>query len=519
MVNFTPNSVNADLHFVPTLHLNNDAFAAIEAAAQAGKTASLTKGTIVYNADAPFTASFSSRGPITAGGGDILKPDIMAPGQDILAAVAPPGNHGRDFDLYSGTSMSSPHMTALGALLHQAHPDWSPMMIKSAFMTTAYQGHDYDAFNWGAGHVDPNKATDPGLVFDSNFDDWLRFLKGQNLYTGNVVPLDASDLNSASIAIGDMAGAQTVSRTAMSVGSKSETYSFSTTGLPGISVTPSVTSFTAAPGSSTPWTVRFLNTGTPLNSYSKGFIIWTGNQGHVVKMAVAIRPVKFQAPTEANGTGTTSSLTYEAKSGYNGTLTYVIRGLQAADATARTLGTDPSCAFDDAHPDAMVAAGKANVSSFTTPAGANYIRFQTFAADASASAHDLDMFVYRAAPGSSTYALIAVSGGPDANENVVTTSAGSLTTGAQFKVYIHACGVDAPGGSYVLNSWALTSPSSHPFTTVPASRTVAVGDVIPTTFSWTGLPAGNRYLGRVQTVDPAVPGVAMSTTLVYVNTR
>ena len=108
----------------------------------------------------------------------------MAPGQDILAAVAPPGNHGRDFDLYSGTSMSSPHMTALGALLHQAHPDWSPMMIKSAFMTTAYQGHDYDAFNWGAGHVDPNKAVDPGLVFDSNLTDWLSFLKGQNLYTG-----------------------------------------------------------------------------------------------------------------------------------------------------------------------------------------------------------------------------------------------------------------------------------------------------------------------------------------------
>ena len=120
-----------------------------------------------------------------------------------------------------------------------------------------------------------------------------------------------------------MPGAQTVSRTALSVGSKSETYTFSTSGLPGISATPSVTSFTAAPGSSTPWTVRFLNTGTPLNTYSKGFIIWTGNQGHVVKMAVAIRPVKFQAPAEVNGTGTTGSLTYDGKSGYNGTLNYV----------------------------------------------------------------------------------------------------------------------------------------------------------------------------------------------------
>jgi hypothetical protein len=359
-------------------------------------------------------------------------------------------------------------------------------------------------------------------VFDSNFDDWLRFLKGQNLYTGNVVPLDASDLNSASIAIGDMPGAQTVSRTALSVGSKSETYTFSTSGLSGISATPSVTSFTAAPGSSTPWTVRFLNTGTPLNTYSKGFIIWTGNQGHVVKMAVAIRPVKFQAPAEVNGTGTTGSLTYDGKAGYNGTLDYSIRGLQAAaDASSKTLGTDPDCNFNTATPDAMVAATKANVSSFTTPANANYVRFQTFAADASASAHDLDMFVYRAppAPAAETYSLIASSGGPDANEFVGSTSTLLTTPGTRLKVYIHACNVDAPGGSYVLNSWALTSPSSHPFTTVPASRTVAVGDVIPTTFGWTGLPAGNRYLGRVQTVDPTAPTVAMSTTLVFVNTR
>jgi hypothetical protein len=131
------------------------------------------------------------------------------------------------------------------------------------------------------------------------------------------------------------------------------------------------------------------------------------------------------------------------------------------------------------------------------------------------------MFVYRAAaaPAAETYALIATSGGPDANEFVGSTSTLLTTPGTRLKVYIHACGVDAPGGSYVLNSWALTSPASHPFTTVPSSRTVAVGDVIPTTFGWQNLPTGNRYLGRVQTVDPAAPTVAMSTTLVFVSTR
>jgi hypothetical protein len=65
-----------------------------------------------------------------------VEADIIAPGQDILAAVAPPNNFGRDFDLYSGTSMSSPHVRHRG-VVQGAAPDWSPMAIKSALMTTA----------------------------------------------------------------------------------------------------------------------------------------------------------------------------------------------------------------------------------------------------------------------------------------------------------------------------------------------------------------------------------------------
>jgi hypothetical protein len=526
MINPTANSVNADLHFVPSIHLGGSTAAAaaalydtVEAAAIAGKTASLTKGTIVFDADAPFTAAFSSRGPILAGGGDILKPDIIAPGQDILASVAPPGNHDRNFDLYSGTSMSSPHMTALGALMHQAHPDWSPMMIKSALMTTAYQGHDYDAFNWGAGHVDPNKAVDPGLVFDSNLSDWLSFLKGQGLFTGAVPALDASDLNSASIAIGDMAGSQTVSRKATSVGSKSETYTFSYSGLGGLSVTPSTTSFTAAPGSVTPWSVTFQRTTAALNAYTKGFIVWTGNQGHFVKMPVAIQPVRFSAPSEVSGSGASGSVTYSTKAGYAGTLTYPsIRGLQAATKFDNHVNGDPACAFNTANPDSMVSAGTATVNSFTTPADASFIRFQTFGSDATAAAKDLDLFVYRAAPGSSTYVLVLTSGGPDANEVASSTSAGSLTPGAQFKVYVHGCGVDAGGAEFTLFAWALTGSASNPFTSVPASHSVAIGQVDATTFGWSGLPLGNRYLGRVLYGDGAVT-FATPVTQITVSTR
>src|SRR5204862_3968151 len=115
----------------------------------------INASTITYVDPAPFTASFSSRGPLLASG-DLLKPDLIAPGQDILAAVAPPGNHGLDFNLYSGTSMSSPHVAGLAALLKQAHPNWTPMMIKSSLMTTGS-----DVLDGGT----PAPTNNPTLIF------------------------------------------------------------------------------------------------------------------------------------------------------------------------------------------------------------------------------------------------------------------------------------------------------------------------------------------------------------------
>ena len=187
-----------------------------------------------------------------AGGGDLLKPDVIAPGQDILAAVAPPDNAGRDFDLYSGTSMSSPHVAGLAALLKDLHPDWSPMAIKSALMTSAYDVLDGPntnplvIFRQGAGHVRPNTAADPGLVYDSNINDWYAFIcatQPQGLETSLCAPLwaagyskNASDLNTASIAIGDLAGVETIKRTVTNVSGKKLTVTASDHRRGGINV-------------------------------------------------------------------------------------------------------------------------------------------------------------------------------------------------------------------------------------------------------------------------------------------
>ncbi|KAL2920540.1 Subtilisin-like protease SBT1.3 [Bienertia sinuspersici] len=148
----------------------------------------------------PVVAAFSSRGPNILSL-EVLKPDMVAPGVNILAAwsgsVGPSGvsaDHRRvQFNVLSGTSMSCPHVSGVAALIKARHPTWSPAAIKSALMTTAYV-HDNsnrpltDAatdspsslYDHGAGHINPVRALDPGLVYDISPQDYFDFLCTQN---------------------------------------------------------------------------------------------------------------------------------------------------------------------------------------------------------------------------------------------------------------------------------------------------------------------------------------------------
>ncbi|XP_027158678.1 subtilisin-like protease SBT4.14 [Coffea eugenioides] len=136
---------------------------------------------------APFAASFSSRGP-NPGSQRLLKPDISAPGIDILASYTRlrslTGLKGdtqySDFTFMSGTSMSCPHVSGAAAYVKSFHPNWSPASIKSAIMTTATpmsSKTDRDAeFAHGAGQVNPVKALSPGLVYDMDDFSYIQFL-------------------------------------------------------------------------------------------------------------------------------------------------------------------------------------------------------------------------------------------------------------------------------------------------------------------------------------------------------
>jgi hypothetical protein len=490
LINTSTNSVNADLHFVPSIHIDHTNYAAIKAYANsAGATASISKGTVTNNLPAPFIAAFSSRGPLLAGAGDVLKPDIAAPGQDVLAAVAPPGNHGRLFDMLSGTSMASPHIAGLAAMLTQLQPSWSPMAKKSALMTTAYS-FPGNSFDWGAGHVDASKAGDPGLVYDSDINDWFMFLQGTDCHClpANFPRIDPSDLNQASIAIGQLPGRQTVTRTVTNVSGASETYNVAFN-VPGINATASPSSFTIAPGASQTLSITFTRGTAALNAYTHGFMTLNGSNGHAVRSPVVIRPVPLAAPTNLTGTGTSGSQQFTIAYGYDGTWSADVRGLIPADVRAGNVAQDPDSTVP-ADPDTN--GPGLTRHDFTVPAGTTYARFSLFDAEVDGATDDLDLYVYRRnADGTKT--LVGVSGGGTAEEEVNLTNPAAAT----YSAYVHGWGTDGPDANYNLFGWILGSTAAGNATVTPSSGTATTGTTQNLTFAWTGLTAGTKYLGRI----------------------
>ncbi|KAF3455174.1 hypothetical protein FNV43_RR05622 [Rhamnella rubrinervis] len=125
----------------------------------------------IEDTNAPLVAEFSSRGANIIVP-EILKPDISAPGVDILAAcsaaVSPSvgalDKRSVKYDFVSWTSMACPHVTGAAGDVKSFHPDWSPFTIKSTLMNTGWPMNDTQRFASGSGHLNPGQAADPGLV-------------------------------------------------------------------------------------------------------------------------------------------------------------------------------------------------------------------------------------------------------------------------------------------------------------------------------------------------------------------
>lgn len=509
-------SLNSDFHSVPTIHVDNVTGDAIRTyiTADAAPTGEIFPSFFAPVA-APFIAGFSSRGPLLAGDGDLLKPDVSAPGVDVIASVAPPGNGGADFAAYSGTSMSSPHVAGLGALLTDLHPDWSPMMIKSALMTT---GTDLlsgaDPFAQGAGHVAPTSAGDPGLVYDHGFiPDWFGFLCGTGQLQSGSCPsfeIDPSDLNVASISIGALAGSQTVTRTVTSVGDSNETYTFSYA-LPGVDVVASPQSFTIAPGESQIYTLTFTNISAPLGTYATGHIWWTGDLGHTVRSPALVQPIYFAAPSEVSGSGTDGAASFDVSFGYDGAYTAAAHGLEPATTQVDNVDDDP---FNDIN----AAFGTCDFSSFPfactgitwhavfSPAGTVLTRVSLFDEYTDGN-DDLDLYVFSNCTGGQVGG--SGSGTSEEEVNIVDPDC------PVYLVAVHGWQTDGPDSNYTLFDWSVSATPGGNLSVDSAPGSAILGATEAVDISWSGAAAGTKHLGAVSHSDG---GGMIDLTLVSVDT-
>ncbi|KAM7266014.1 hypothetical protein ACFE04_003697 [Oxalis oulophora] len=285
--------------------------------------ASIQDGRVAaFTGQPPVVSRFSSRGPdfIDANRNllDVLKPDILAPGHQIWAAWSPvsaldPVFSGYDFALLSGTSMATPHIAGIAALIKQDKLSWTPSMIASAISTTAIkydsdgeliqaEGSDglYPAtnFDFGTGLVNPSGALDPGLVLLSGFEDYIGFLCSLPGVDRNAIKTATgaicnhslthpANLNLPSVTISALNGSLTVRRSFTNVGNKPETYSCSVIPPNGTRVNMHPSWFRIDREGTQDLDIQF-NATQVLKEFSFGEIILTGSLNHIVRIPLSV---------------------------------------------------------------------------------------------------------------------------------------------------------------------------------------------------------------------------------------
>lgn len=482
------NDLIDDAHFVPTVHLPAEQRTAVRAyAATGGATAAIGVASQAPNVVAPVMADFSSRGPNLASAG-ILKPDISAPGVNVLAAVDYPANPAEHAaivagtlvppaatDYISGTSMSSPHVAGIGALMKQLRPAWSPAAIKSALMTSttaikrADGSVDPDRWGYGAGHVAPNGAARTTLVYDAGFGDYLAFLCGAGALASNsstcaaVGQLPASQLNLASLT-GDVVGRLTFQRTVTNLGDASATFSAAAS-LPGYSVRVTPSTLTLAPGASANFEVALARGGAPLGQWAFGSLSWTGGS-QVVRSPLTVRALEIAAPAEVTDLRAVGTKVMSIGTGYDGTSGGSTAGLVPAQRVSSRIAT-----------------GDLQCFGVDVPAGALHARFALYNADTSGGERsDLDLYVYRGDT------LVGLSGTGSADEVV------DLSNPVPGRYDACVDGYAPLGGSaaYGLSTFVVRPGSGNLRAAFPSR--VYLGGTASVGLAWSA-PAAQRHLG------------------------
>ena len=507
LANPGPGSLDADFHSVPTVHVpveaseeiwayldeaGNDATAAIRLGNRTGETTPV-----------PQIAGFSSRGPSLAFDADILKPDIAAPGVSVLAAVAPPTNSGRDFDLYSGTSMASPHIAGLAAFLSSQNPGWTPMQLKSAMMTTAKDlfaadgSLSRDPFAQGAGHVRPKRFFDPGLFVTSDAQEWRGFLQGQGVETGEE-PVAAKDVNQPSMAQGQVVGSVEFPRRFTADRAGTWTIDIDVPGFTGEASQPQVVA--TGRGDVEEVTFTFTRDDAAFNEFTSGFVTLRGPTR--VRIPVALRPVSVKAPDEVAGEGTTGQTEIEILPGFTGMLDLTAYGLEEAETHEGTVTNTEDGFFAD--------------YCVTVTEDTRVLRANLDAAPASGDTLDLYLHSLEGDCTSDvdTWYFDTSGATPSGDEQLTWEDPTPGSYLVSVELYEVPEGEDSV--DYVLDVFNLDgSSSAGAFAVTPDPVPVVSGEETSYTAEWSALDPDKRYLGTIEyqdglrptylTVDTAAP--------------
>ncbi|HJQ91930.1 MAG TPA: S8 family peptidase [Acidimicrobiia bacterium] len=530
MVLYNPDDTQdllTDNHWVPSVHINfTDGSALKQFIADAGPAASveITDGH-EERGRGNTMAAFSSRGPLGAGASDdVIKPDVTAPGVLILAGNSPTptlGAPGELFQSISGTSMSSPHVAGLLALLKQAHPAWTPAMAKSAIMTTARQdvrkedgAARADPFDFGSGHIDPSGRAsaegspfNPGLVYDTGLVEYLGFLcdAAPEIFVDAAttcggladagIPTAATNLNYPSIAVSELPGAKTVLRTVTNVSGVTETYRARVDQPSGYEVTVAPDRITLDPGESATFEVAFVNVAAPIGEWRFGSLSWVDGDDRRVRSPIAVKAAAIEFAEEVSGTGAAGTASIPVAFGYTGAYTAGAHGLSPDVPVPGSVAMDPDQTFDPADP--------TGTTSHEIPVtNAAFLKIALNTADLTPPnpAIDIDLYLYNSAGEE----VAASTSGGTVEEIVLEAPAddtytlyvhGWQTTGVTVTYNLHTWQVSATagGGSLVINS----APTSA---TQGAVGTVEVG--------WSGLAVGN-YVGAVSHTGDTLLGYTL----------
>ncbi|QNN53782.1 S8 family serine peptidase [Nocardioides mesophilus] len=466
-----PGDVEADVHAVPTVHLAvADAVRLAAYLDRAGERARVALDPdAAEDEPVPTVAPFSGRGPVA--GGDVLKPDLTAPGVGVVGAVAPPSDDGRLWDLRSGTSVSAPHVAGLAALLHGLHPTWSPSRLHSAMSTTAQQlAGDAGPFAVGSGQVLPRDSLDPGLVLDVPAAAWRRYAAGE---------LAGQDLNLPSVSVPRLVGSTTLVRRLTHVGARPETYTASVAGLGGLDVRVAPATLTLQPGQSR--RVRITLTATsaaPATGFATGSLRWTGAR-HEARLPVVVRTASVAAPQQVVAERDSGSVAVRARSGAGRAVQVRSGGLVPARPVGLTLRPG---SFDERDP-------QVDQDTFATsvhvPAGTEAVRIEL---DGDSAQDDGDLYLFRGRQ------LVASSATPAADAEVTLAS----PPPGDYTLYVHAAASgDRSTTTGRLLTWVVPETGGTPLELQQPGDPTGPGGRIDYAASWRDLDPTQDWLAVV----------------------